>query len=236
MTRLTKPILQIVLLGTLVSVVIAQKPANEKFQHAAERSQDAARIVSLLSDDTSGFPRELVAKAQVVAVFPHLTKQDALVRKFLQGYGVVSARTERGWSLPGFYQFESAPRKFTGNSQENFGLVLLFMSNDALSWLDKDKSEFKKERAAVIGPIGDGKVEQSTRQVLAYTYYNGKLNAKIDPDFFNDFILDQDNNINLPIYGSKARDVLGGKKIDMVSLPAGISAFSDALGKAWPQR
>jgi lipid-binding SYLF domain-containing protein len=228
--------LRYVVLMMFVSVVVAQKAGSEKFQHAVERSQDAARIVSLLSDNASDFPRELVAKAQVVAVFPHVTKQDALVRKFLQGYGVVSARTDGGWSLPGFYQFESAPRKFAGGSQENFGLILLFMSNDALSWLDKDKSEFKKERAAVVGPVGDAKVEQTTRQIVAYTYYNGKLNGKIDPDFFNNFILDQDNNINLPIYGCKARNVLGGKKIDRVSLPTGLSAFSDALEKAWPQR
>lgn len=231
-----KALLRSVLLVTFAAVVVAQKPASEKFQHAVERSQDAARILSLLSDSTSEFPRELVARAQIVAVFPHVAKEELLVRKYLHGYGVLSARTERGWSLPGFYQFESAPRKFTGSSQENFALILLFMSNDALSWLNKDKSEFKKERAAVIGPVGDGKVDQSNRQILAYTYYNGKLNAKIDPDFFNDFFLDQDNNINLPIYGCKAREVLGGKKIDTVSLPAGIPAFSDALGRAWPQR
>jgi len=231
--KLMKAGLRSVLLLAFVSLVVAQKPANEKFQHAVERSQDAARIMSLLSDDASDFPGDLVAKAQVVAVFPRVTRQDALVRRYLQGYGVVSARNERGWSLPAFYQFESAPRKFTGGSQENFAIILLFMSKDAPSWFDKDKSEFKKERAASVGPVRDGKGEQSTRQVLAYTYYNGKLNAKIDPDFFNNFILDQDNNINTPMYGCKGRDVLSGKKIDIGSLPTGISAFSDALDKSW---
>jgi len=213
--------------------VFAQKPANEKWQHAVERSQDAARLISLLSDPASGFPRDLIARAQAVAVFPHVAREEVLVRKFLHGYGVLSARNESSWSLPGFYQFESAPRKFTGSSQENFGLILVFLSKDTLSWLDKDKSEFKHDRAAVIGPVIGGSQDQNTRQILAYTYYNGKLNDKIDPDFFNDFILDQDNNINTPMYGMKARQVLSAVKIDVASVPAGVFAFQESLPN-WP--
>lgn len=233
--RLSKPLLLIVLIFTIGCGGYAQKPAAEKFQHAVERSQDAALILSLLAQSNSGFPSELIAKAQVVAVFPHLVRQDALVRRFLQGYGVLSARTENGWSLPGFYQFESAPRKFSGGSQENLALVLLFMDKDSLSWLAKDKSEFKHERAAVIGPLAGEAQSQSGKPVLAYTYYNGKLN-KIDPDFFNDFTLDQDNNINTPLYTMKGRDVLSGKKLDATALPTGVTAYADELNKHWPSQ
>jgi len=98
----------------------AQKPAPEKFKHAVERSEDAARLLSLLGDPNSGFPKALIDKARVIAVFPHAAREDVLVRKFLQGYGVISARDQNGdWSLPAFYQFLSAPRKFAGGSNEN---------------------------------------------------------------------------------------------------------------------
>jgi len=74
-------------------------------------------------------------------------------------------------------------------------------------------------------------------QIVAYTYYNGTLNGnKIDPDFFKDFILDQDNNINLPLFGVKGHEVLAGKHIDSTSVPFGISAFREALQKYWPAR
>lgn len=223
-------------IGWFSCTVVGQTQTDEKFQHAIERSQDAARILSLLNDPNSGFPRELIAKARLVAVFPHLAREDMLVRKYLHGYGVLSAGGENGWSLPAFYQFESAPRKFTGSSQENFGLILLFMNHDALSWLDKDKSEFKHERAAVIGPVGDIKGQvQIANQILAYTYYNGKVNGKIDADFFSDFILDQDNNINTPVYKMKGREVLSAKQIDLTSVPAGMTAFHDVLDKNWPR-
>jgi len=108
------------------------------------------------------------------------------------------------------------------------------MNDDALSWFEKEKSAFKHERGAVLGPVGDANVQPQNmagKQIVAYTYYNGKLNGKIDPDFFNDFVLEQDNNINLPVYGAKGRDVLSGKKIDLASLPAGISAFQEVLSK-----
>src|SRR5215831_2605125 len=205
----------LIFLCSVVSVLaLAQNPAAEKYQHAVERSQDAALIVSLLRNENSGFPRALIATAQVIAVFPHLAREDMLVRKYLHGYGVVSARVNNHWSLPAFYQFESAPRKLAGSSQENLAVILVFLNNDAVLWFDKDKSEFKGERAAVIGPVNGQNQNQSGNKVLAYAYYNGKLNPKIDSDFFNDFILDQDNNINTPVYGMKARDVLAGKQID----------------------
>lgn len=219
----------------------AQKPAAERFKHAIGRSEDSARLMSLLAEPNSGFPKEVIDKAQIVAVFPHASKQEVLVRRFLQGYGVISARQENGWSLPAFYQFASAPRKFTGSSEETLALVLLFMNKDAASWFEKDKSKFKGDNAGILGPVGAVTEEQRTQmagaQIVAYTYYNGKLNGnRIDPDFFKDFILDQDNNINMPLYSGKGHEVLAGKKIDSASLPSGISAFQEALQKYWPAR
>lgn len=232
------------IVGFAIGCVIAssasgQKPATEKFKHARVRSEDSARILSLLAEPNSGFPKELINKAQMVAVIPRATREDILVRRFLEGYGVISARQQTGWSLPAFYRFVSAPRKFSGTSHENLALILLFMDKDALLWFDKNKSQFKRERAGVLGPVGIITEEQSKnlsgKGIIAYTYYNGKLNGNnIDPDFFKDFILDQDNNINVPIYGGKAREILAGEKSDVALLPAGISAFQEVLQRYWP--
>ena len=228
-------------LALFPSLGSAQKPASERFRHAIERSEDSARLLSLLSEPNSGFPKELVDRAEIVAVFPRATRQDALLRRFLQGYGVISARQGNGWSLPAFYQFMSAPRKFAGTSEETLALVLLFMNKNAAALFEKDKSKFKGDKAGILGPVGVVTEEQRTQlagaPIIAYTYYNGKLNGKgIDPDFFKDFILDQDNNINIPLYSGKGHAVLAGKKIDSASIPEGISAFQEALQKYWPAR
>lgn len=241
-----KSALLIIAVVTIISPAVfapaasAQNSAAEKFKHAIERSEDSARLMSLLAEPNSGFPKELIAKAQIIAVFPHAKREDVLVRRFLQGYGVISARQENGWSLPVFYQFASAPRKFSGSSEETLALVLLFMNKDAASWFEKDKSKFKGERAGILGPVGAITEDQLTQivgaPIVAYTYYNGKLNGKIDPDFFKDFILDQDNNINLPLYRGKGHEVLAGKKIESASFPSKISAFQEALQRYWPAR
>ena len=197
--------------------------------------------MSLLAEPNSGFPKELIDKAQIVAVFPRASKQEMLLRRFLQGYGVISARQTTGWSPPAFYEFASAPRKFSGSSKETIALILLFMNKDAESWFEKDKSEFKGDHAGMLGRVGVLAEEQLTQmasaQIVAFTYYNGTLNGnRIDPDFFKDFILDQDNNINLPLYGGKGYEVLTGKKIDSASIPPGVPAFQEALQKCCAAR
>jgi lipid-binding SYLF domain-containing protein len=221
---------------TSQSSALAQKPASEKFKHAIERSDDSARVLSVLLLPDSGFPKELLDRAEIVAVFPHANRQDALVRRVMHGYGVISRRQENGWTLPAFYEFISAPRKFSGTSGKTLAVVLLFLNKDAVSWFGEGKAKFKSDKAARLGPVGAITEEQRNSldgtQVLAYTYSNGLLNAgNIDPDFFKDFILDQDNNVNRPLYGMKGHEILTGRKVDNASLPAGISAFQEALQK-----
>ena len=223
-------------LTILQSPALAQKPAAERFKHAIERSEDSGRLLPLLLLPESGFPKELLERAEIVAVFPRARRQSALVRRFLDGYGVMSTRQENGWSLPAFYRFTSAPRKFSGTSEETLAVILLFLNKDAVSWFGEGKSKFKSDRAARLGPVGPLTEEQrkdlAGAQILVYTYYNGRVNAdNIDPDFFKDFIIDQDNNVNKPLYGAKGHEILTGKKVDQASLPAGISAFQEALQK-----
>lgn len=223
-------------LTILKSSGLAQKPAAERFKHAIERSEDSARLLPLLLLPESGFPKELLDRAEMVAVFPRAKRQSVLVRRFLDGYGVVSTRQEDGWSLPAFYRFTSAPRKFSGASEETLAVILLFLNKDSVSWFGEGKSKFKSDKAARLGPVGPLTEEQrkdlTGAQILAYTYYNGRVNANdIDPDFFKDFIIDQDNNVNKSLYGAKGHEILTGKKVDPASLPPGISAFQEALQK-----
>ena len=86
---------------TWTLVVSAQKP--NKFEDAQQRSEDAGRIISMLAllPDTD-LPKEIADKAQAIAVFPKVKKETMLFGSFSQGYGVISARTEAGWTMPAF--------------------------------------------------------------------------------------------------------------------------------------
>lgn len=220
---------------TVTAIVSAQNPND--FEDAQGRAQDAARIITLLGDSAeSELPRELVDRAQAIAVFPTVKKESAMFATMSQGYGVISARTETGWTMPAFYQF------FGGGfgSSEKAGtnaIVMLFMTKDAVSGFEKGGVKLKNEKKALEGPVGvindAQRKEIEGAQILAYAYYNGKLTGQaFGKSFWKKFVLDPDNNINTPLYGLKGREVLAGKKIgDASAIPPTIPTFTDALQK-----
>lgn len=60
-------------------IAASQSSKAQKFKHATVRSQDAAKIIEVLNEvrDT-GFPSELVDKAEGIAVFPLVDEETAL--------------------------------------------------------------------------------------------------------------------------------------------------------------
>jgi lipid-binding SYLF domain-containing protein len=221
--------------------VLAQKEGN-KFPHAIERSGDAGRIVSMLALlPDSGMPKELIDKAEAVGVFPKVTKETIYFSHLSQGYGVISARVENGWTLPAFYEFSGGGYGSPFTKTDVSGVILLFMTKDAVDRFEKGGVELKGAKKAVAGPVGslsdEQKKELEGAQVLAYSYFNGKLNGNaFGKGFFSKFLLNPDNKINTPLYGMKGREVLAEKKVDATSLPAGIPAYQEALQKYYARK
>lgn len=225
----------------LVSPALGSRAATQKegknFPDAIERSGDAARIVSLLALlPDSGFPKELADKAAAVGVFPKVTMETAFITHMTQGYGVISARQESGWTSPAYYQFSGGGYGSPFAKNETNAVILLFMTKDAVSWFEKGGVPLTNEKKALAGPVGTLTAEQrkelESAQILAYAYYNGKLDGTaFGKSFWKKFLLNPDNNINKPLYSMKGREVLAGQKIDAQTLPAGVSAFQEALTK-----
>lgn len=236
MTR-TKVIIMTICVPLIVLLLLTPTSAQKKFSHAVERSEDAGRIITALAllPDT-GFPQELMKKAEAVAVFPKIKKETALFTQVSQGYGVICSRTENGWTMPAFYQFGGGGygNPFAGN--DAFGVILLFMTKDAVAAFEKGGVPLKNEKRALAGPIGTitdaQRKELEGAHILAYAYFNGKLaGTSFGNSFWKSFGLNPDNNINKPLYGMKGREVLAGKKVDTASLPAGIANYQEALQK-----
>lgn len=218
-------------------LVFSQQPDPRKFQHAITRSADAGRIITLLAVvPESGFPKELVDKAEAIAVFPKVKRETAMFMQMTQGYGVISARHDRGWTLPAFYQFAGGGYGNPFADAETHGVILLFMTKDALSWFEKGDVQLTNEKKAIEGPVGTvtdaQRAELQATHIIAYAYYNGKLNGTaFGKSFWKSFALNPDNNINKPLYRMKGREVLAGNPIDPASVLAGIPAFQEALVK-----
>jgi lipid-binding SYLF domain-containing protein len=225
-----------------ISIVVLLAPniysqQGKKYGDALSRSREAARIITLLGGiPNSDLSKELVDRAEAIGVFPSVTQDSLFLTKITLGYGVISSRLNDGWSMPAYYSFSGGGynNPFEKNEPEH-GVIMLFMTKDAVRWFEKGGVPLTKEKKAVEGPVGALSDETRKRiegvPILAYDYYNGKLDGKaIGKGFWKKFVLDPDNNINNPLYGMKGREVLAGQKIANVeTIPEGIAAFRDAL-------
>ena len=212
------------------------KPAD-KFRHAVTRSEDAGRIMSILAQlPDSGMPKELMDRAEAIAVFPKVVRHTDVITQVSKGYGVISARQDKGWTMPAFYRFRG--EGFAGPFADPSAhcVILLFMNKEALGWFEKGGVPLKNEKRALAGPVGT--VSEAQRKelenvsILGYSYFNGLLNGTaFGKSFWKSFSLNPDNNINKPVYGMKGREVLTGKQIDPPVVLTGISAYRDVLVK-----
>jgi len=215
----------------------AQKADPWKFQHAVNRSGDAARIMTLLAvAPQSDLPKEIADRAEAIGVFPKVVKEAMLITELSKGYGVISARTEKGWTLPAFYQFGGSGYGNPFGDTETYAVLLFFMSKDSLKWFEKGRVPLSHRQKAFEGPIktvtDEQRKELANVHILAYAYYNGRLDGKsFGTSFWDSFALNPDNNINNSVYGVKGREILAGANIDPANVLTGISEYQASLIK-----
>ncbi len=225
-----------ILLALSAASLPAQKPAPQKFNDAIKRSEAAAELIGKLAQlSQNGIPKELIDKAEAIGVFP-CRKTDLLIEHAVLCPGAISRHVQTGWTLPAFYRFGGGgfgrPDPALADSS---AMILLFMDNESVSWLDKP-IQLDGEKAAVAGPVGPMTVEQKAHlmnaQIIAYSYRkNGLLGRDLTGGFLKAIGLNQDNHINQGLYHMRGREVLAGKEISSNLLPAGISVFQQALQK-----
>ena len=227
----------LLLCAALAAAAALPAAAQNKYHDAIERSQDAATIVKVLTTAVPGndVPKELIEKAKAIGVFPKVKKVSALFMSSSQGYGVICAQGAGGWTMPAYYQFVGSGYGSPFTDSEVYGLVLLFMTDDAVDAFEKGGVKLKGERKALAGPVGSITEEQRKEiegaRILAYAY-NGRLTGTtFGKSSWKKFMLNPDNNINKPLYGMKGREVLAGKEIKTSNIPDGIPAFKQALEK-----
>ena len=146
---------------------LAQKKGN-RANDARRHTTDAATVFDeIMSSSDSSIPKELVDKAQAIAVFPGVLKAAVIVGG-REGKGVISRRTAAGWSAPAFFNLAG------GNFGAQIGAnktdyVLLIMNEKGLDKLLADKFELGGEVGVAAGPVG--------REASAAT--DAQLNAEI---------------------------------------------------------
>ena len=190
-------------------VLVKTSAGGQRANDAARHSRDAAKVLNeIMRVPDKGIPRELLAKAEAVAVFPDVLKA-ALGIGGRRGQGVVVRRTASGWSAPVFFNMTggSIGAQIGASSTDH---VLLFMNDDALKGLLEDKFEIGGEVGIAAGPVG--RVASASTNltldagILSYSRSKGAFIGAA----LKGVSITPDNDLNEAYYGMKANSVLMG--------------------------
>lgn len=215
----------------LSGVVAAQGKQAKKINEATERSRKAARVFTeIMAAPDKAIPRDLLDKAEAVAVFPNVIKAGFIVGG-RGGSGVISRRIKGGWSAPAFFKLGGASVGLQiGASSTDF--VLLFMNEDALKGLLEDKLELGGEGSVAAGPVGRAAAASTNLTldagIISYSRSKG-LFAGLE---LKGVVINPDNDDNRAVYDLTARDILtGSNKISLTRMPAGVRIFPRTLSR-----
>jgi lipid-binding SYLF domain-containing protein len=203
----------------------------KKLREASKESADAARVFTqILSAPDGGIPKELLDKAEAVAVFPGVIRA-AFIVGGRGGDGVVSRRTAGGWSAPAFFNLGGGSfGAQIGASKTD--IVLLFMNEGGLKGLLEDKFEIGGEAGVAAGPVGRSASASTNLTADAAILSYAKSKGAYIGAALKGVVINPDNNLNEAIYsGKKAGDILGEGSMNMAmtSAPAGVRVFPQTL-------
>ena len=188
---------------------LAQKKGN-RANDARHHTTDAATVFDeIMSSADSAIPKELVDKAQAIAVFPGVLKAAVIVGG-REGKGVISRRNAAGWSAPAF--FNLAGGSFGAQIGANkTDYVLLIMNEKGLDKLLADKFELGGEVGVAAGPVGREASAATDAQLNAEILTYSRSKGAFIGAALKGTTITPDNDLNEAFYGVNARDVLSGR-------------------------
>src|SRR5256714_6328016 len=227
-------LLCVTILLALSSISFAQTSRErntKKARAAAKQSDKAARVFDqIMGTREKSIPRDLLDRAEAVAVFPGVLKAGFIVGG-RGGSGVISRRVANGWSAPAFFDLAGGSIGLQiGASSTDF--ILLFMNDEAVESLLGDKFEIGGEGSAAAGPVGRSASASTdvrmNAKILSYSRSRGAF-AGLE---LKGVVIKPDTEDNSQVYGMSARDILtGANKISMSEMPEGVRIFPETLAR-----
>ena len=224
-------LISICLLSSLTVAQTNRDRNTKKAREAAEQSARAARVFEqIMGTHEKSIPKDLLDKAEAVAVFPGVLKGGFVVGG-RGGSGVISRRVANGWSAPAFFDLVGGSVGLQiGVASTDY--ILLFMNDHAVDSLLSDKVELGGEGSAAAGPVGRSASASTdarlNAQILSYSRSKGAF-AGLE---LKGVVIKPDNEDNVQVYGMTARDILtGANKIPMEQMPEGVRVFPETLDR-----
>ena len=202
---------------------------NKRLTDAARHSDAAAQVFNqIMGVRERGIPRDLLSKAEAIAVFPGVVKAAFIIGGH-GGQGVISRRVKGGWSAPAFFNIGGGSFGAQVGAQKT-DYVLLIMNDEGLNGLLKDKFEMGGEVSVAAGPVGRTAAATTNATldagILSYSRSKGAfIGAALKGG-----TITPDNDLNEAIYGVKADEVLKTGKAAS-DAPAEVRIFPTTLSR-----
>ena len=218
----------VLLLAFSANLVSAQK--KTRLQDATRHATAAAKVFTeIMNVREKAIPKELLDKAEAIAVFPDVVKA-AFIFGGKGGQGVISRRTPKGWTAPAFFNISGGSfGAQIGATKTDY--VLLVMNEDGVNGLLKDKFEIGGEVGVAAGPVGREAAASTNLTldagILSYSRSKGAFIGAA----LKGAVISPDNNLNEAVYGMKATDVLKDRSMTLSRMPAGVRIFPRTLAR-----
>lgn len=203
--------------------------AQSRMKDEKNQSQKAAEVFREIMDiPDKEIPREILDKAECVAVFPQVLKAGFIVGG-QGGRGVASCRTSSGWSAPAYFNLGGGSFGLQIGAQAT-DFVLLFMNKGGMQSLLSNDFTLGADASVAAGPVGrqagastDLKMDA---QILSYSRSKG-LFAGLE---LKGVVIKPDKGDMRDVYGKgiTAKEVLQDNK---VTAPEVVTAFPNTLGR-----
>jgi lipid-binding SYLF domain-containing protein len=219
----------LVLVGLFVfGAVLTPAQKSSRITDAARHAGDAAEaFADIMNVRDKAIPKELLDKAEAIAVFPGVVKA-AFIVGGRGGQGVISKRVKGGWSAPAFFNLSGGSFGPQIGAQRT-DYVFLIMNQDGVDGLLKDKFELGGEAGVSAGPVGrEAAASTNLRLDAGILSYSRSKGAYIGAAL-KGAVISPDNDLNVAVYGNKASDILTGKQLTFAQMPPSVRIFPRTL-------
>lgn len=222
--RMLNALLGVLCLSLMLGVVGVAKDSDD----AASQAAKAAKVFNeIMGTPDKAIPSTVLDKAVCVAVFPQVIKAGFVIGG-RGGRGVASCRTRAGWSAPAYFNMKGGSFGLQIGAQAT-DFVLLFMNDNGMTSLLKNKFEMGGDASVAAGPVGREAGAstdlQLNAQILSYSRSKG-LFAGLE---LKGTVISLDDSDMKGAYGEgvAAEAVLKGQK----AAPATVKVFPNTLMK-----
>lgn len=221
-------VLAILSLSLYSTFTVAQKKTGNDLRDAVERVEKASDVMDkIMKIRDKSIPRDLLAKAKAVVVFPGSIK-GAFIVGGQGGKGIAVRRIGNGWSAPAFLNMAGGSVGLQiGGAKTDY--VMLIMNDNGMKGLLEDKFEMGGEGSVAAGPIGRTTAATTNATldagILTYSRSKGAF-AGIS---LKGVVITSDKDLNTAIYQKSAKQILGDPAIPASEAPATLQKFGNTV-------